>query len=194
MDEIIIPKKGLLIVLMLVVLAVLAAWQGPAILKLIGETTPENQALASNPVNTPVDEDGAAQAAALAGAQAFYTLDYRQGQQAWLDELCRVSTQTGCVVYQNVIVPNLWPALEEGQTITSVNASVEGKVSEQIASTRGDAPMQIWRLQIELSAPWPVQQEPVTSFPALSLVIQEGGTWQFERFLTEEEVQVYAGE
>ena len=111
-----------------------------------------------------------------------------------MDELCRVSTQTGCVVYQNVIVPNLWPALEDGQTITTVNASIEGKVSEQIASTRGDVPMQIWRLHIELSGPWPIQQELETSFPALSLVIKEDGGWKFERFLMEEEVQVYAGE
>lgn len=194
MDEIIIPKRGLLIALTLVGLTILAAWQGPAIINLIGESGPEIQALASNPIETPTDEDSAAQAAALAGAQSFYTLDYRQGQQAWLDELCRVSTQTGCVVYQNVIVPNLWPALEDGQTVTTVKANVEGKVSEQTASTRGDAPMQIWRLQIELSAPWPVQQEPETSFLALSLVIKEDGVWKFERFLTEEEVQTFIGE
>jgi hypothetical protein len=194
MDEIIIPKRGLLITLSLVAMIALAVWKGPALLSLIDETEFGDQVLASDLMVTPTDEDAAAQAAAVAGARAFYTLDYRQGQQAWLDKLCQVSTQTGCVVYQNVITPNLWPALEEGRTITTVNVRVDDKVSEQTASSRGDAPMQIWRMKIELSAPWPVQREPETAFSALGLVIKEGGVWKFERFLTEEEMQTYQGE
>ena len=49
-------------------------------------------------------------------------------------------------------------------------------------------PQQVWRLHIQLSAPWPGQTQPVTSFPALALVMRENGTWKFERFLTEDEV------
>jgi hypothetical protein len=52
--------------------------------------------------------------------------------------------------------------------------------------------MQVWRLQIELSNPWPIQKEPQTVFSALALVIQEQGEWKFERFLTDEELSVFS--
>jgi hypothetical protein len=52
--------------------------------------------------------------------------------------------------------------------------------------------MQVWRMNIQLSSPWPMQKEPITDFPALALVINESGTWKFERFLTEEELQAFS--
>jgi hypothetical protein len=100
-----------------------------------------------------------------------------------------VSTQIGCAAYQNVIVPALWPALKTAQTASTVQVSAEEKVLEQVTPSRGNAPIQIWRLQIHLSSPWPMQEDPVLDFPALALVVQEEGGWKFERFLTEEEVQ-----
>ena len=51
----------------------------------------------------------------------------------------------------------------------------------------GNVPQQVWRLGIQLSAPWPIQKQPLTSFPALALVAWENGAWKFERFLTEDE-------
>ncbi|MDI6694258.1 MAG: hypothetical protein QME21_04370 [Anaerolineales bacterium] len=185
-----IPRKWVVIVLLLIGLGAGVLWGVP---KVLGR----NQANASAPpTQVPAQkaqtrqDDSAAQKAATAGAQAFYTVDYQKGQQAWLDQLCSVSTQTGCIVYQNVIGPNLWSGLEQAQTATTVKVTVQEKVDEQVADTRGDAPMQVWRLQIELSAPWPVQKEPQTVFSALALVIQEQGAWKFERFLTDEELSV----
>jgi hypothetical protein len=140
----------------------------------------------------PGQDDSAAQKAALAGAQAFYTVDFEKGQQAWLDGLCSVSTQAGCTVYQDVIGPNLWAAFDQAQTATTVQVTAQEKVDEQTAGTRGGAPVQVWRLQIELSDPWPVQEEPQMVFSALALVIQEGGEWKFERFLTDEELAVFS--
>ena len=54
--------------------------------------------------------------------------------------------------------------------------------------------MQIWRLNIQLSSPWPIQKDPITEFPALALVIKEDGDWKFERFLTVEELQAFSPE
>jgi hypothetical protein len=119
-------------------------------------------------------------------------VDYQKGQQVWLDQLCSVCTQAGCIVYQNVIGPNLWTRFEQAETATTVKVTIQEKVDEQIAETRGNTPMQIWRLQIELSDPWPMQNEPQTIFSALALVIQEQGEWKFERFLTEEELSVFS--
>jgi hypothetical protein len=192
-DEIMIPKKWVVIILVIIGLGAGLLWGIPRVLgqPLKGlakqHTKPPDFTLLST-----ADQDAAAQKAATAGAQAFYTVDYQKGQQAWLDHLCSVSTQTGCIVYQNVIGPNLWSGLEQAQMATTVKVTVQEKVDEQIAETRGNAPMQVWRLQIELSDPWPMQKEQQTVFSALALVIQEQGEWKFERFLTEEELSALA--
>jgi hypothetical protein len=145
------------------------------------------QQLIPTALSTTPDGDQPAQAAAVAGAQAFYSVDFKKGKQAWLDRLCAVSTNTGCAMDQNVFVPALWPQLEAGKTATTVQVAVQAKVLEQV-NPLGNVPQQVWRLGIQLSAPWPVQKQPITSFPALALVVRENGTWKFERFLTEDEV------
>lgn len=192
MDEILIPKKWLLVVLALLGLGTGLLWAVPRVLgsSLVSAGLAPTPAPAEE-IQTGQD-DSLAQNAAAAGAQAFYSVDYRAGQQAWLDRLCAISTQTGCVVYQNVIAPNLWPAFEQAQTVTTVKVAVQEKVDEGIAATRAGAPTQVWRLQVELSDPWPVQADPQTSFSALALVIQEQGDWKFERFLSEEEWRALA--
>jgi len=188
-SEIVIPKRYIILGLVLIGLVAAAIWFAP---QLYG-SSPAQAGEAVTPVSPSVDqsgaEDAAARDAALAGARAFYTVDYAAGQQHWLDQLCSVSTQTGCIVYQNVIVPNLWRQLEEAKVATTVEVSAQEKVQEGVASTRDNAPMQIWRLNIQLSSPLPMQKEPLTDFPALALVIKENGSWKFERFLTDEELQ-----
>jgi hypothetical protein len=192
--EIVIPKRLIILSLVLVSLAAAGVWYAPQIFdKSLAQTD-----AALDPSPTASDqagaEDAAAKEAALAGARAFYTVDYSTGQQQWLNRLCSVSTQTGCTVYQNVIVPNLWRKLEEGKTVTSVIVTAQEKVQEEIASTRGNAPTQIWRLKIRLSSPWPVQKDPITEFTSLAMVIKEDGAWKFERFLTEEELKAFSPE
>jgi hypothetical protein len=190
-NEIVIPKRFVIIGLVLIGLAAAAIWFAPQLYG--GSLAQAGEAVI--PTSLSVDEseaeDTAARDAALAGAKAFYAVDYTAGQQHWLDQLCSVSTQAGCIVYQNVIVPNLWSQLEERKTVTTVEVFAQEKVQEQIASTRDNAPMQVWRLNIQLSAPWPMQKEPITDFPALALVIKENGSWKFERFLTEEELRSF---
>ncbi|NPV75161.1 MAG: hypothetical protein HPY59_02180 [Anaerolineae bacterium] len=192
MNEIMIPKKWVVIVLVLIGLGAGVLWGVPKVLgrSQANASVPSTQAPSLD--EQTGQDDIAAQKAATAGAQAFYTVDYQKEQQAWLDQLCSVSTQTGCIAYQNVIGPNLWSSFEQAQTATTVKVTTQEKVDEQVADTRGDAPMQVWRLQIELSAPWPIQKEPQTVFSALALVIQEQGEWKFERFLTDEELSVFS--
>ena len=192
MNEIVIPKRLIVAGLILIGLAAALVWGAPQIISRF-----KTQAsVHSNPTLSATalagQEDAAARDAAIAGAQAFYTVDYQKGQQAWLDKLCSVSTQTGCTVYQNVIIPNLWSQLEQARIVTTAQVSAQEKVQEQVASTRGNAPTQIWQLQIQLSAPWPMQITPQTTFTALALVVKENGAWKFERFLTEDETKIYA--
>jgi hypothetical protein len=189
MNEIVIPKRFIIVALALMSLAALGIWFAPQILRSSLAQACETVLPTSSSIDQSEAEDAAARDVALAGANAFYTVDYKAGQQQWLDRLCSVSTQTGCIVYQNIIVPNLWSQLEEGKTVTTVEVSAQEKVEQQVASSRDNDPMQVWRLNIQLSSPWPVQKEPITEFPAMALVIKEDGVWKFERFLTEEELQ-----
>jgi len=192
MSEIVIPKRYIILSLILIALVAAAIWFAPQLYGGFRVQAGEAVTPASPSGDRSQAEDAAARDAALAGARAFYAMDYSAGQQQWLDRLCSVSTQTGCIVYQNVIVPNLWSQIEEAKTITTVEVSAQEKVQEQVASTRNNAPMQVWRLNIHLSSPLPTQKEPITEFPALALVIKEDGTWKFERFLTEEELQAFS--
>ncbi|KPL77756.1 hypothetical protein AC812_02605 [Bellilinea caldifistulae] len=191
-SEIVIPKRYIILSLVLIGLVAAAIWFAPQLYGGSLAQAGESVTTVSPSVDPSEAEDAAARDAALAGTKAFYTVDYTTGQQHWLDQLCSVSTQTGCIVYQNVIVPNLWSQLEEGKTVTTVEVSAQQKVQEQVASTRDHAPMQVWRLNIQLSSPWPMQKEPITDFPALVLVIKENGSWKFERFLTDEELQAFS--
>ncbi|MBI4928244.1 MAG: hypothetical protein HY835_10795 [Anaerolineae bacterium] len=185
MDEIRISKKRFAIGLLLTLLAAAAGLS----LALARRTAPDQavgQPVAADAAAVTPDGDEQASQAALAGAQAFFTLDYQAGQAAWAERLCAVSSAAGCSMHRDVILPALWSGLETGQTITTAEVSAEEKVAQQTGPL-GNVPMQVWRLNISLSAPWPVQNQPLTRFPALALVVRENGEWKFERFLSEEE-------
>ncbi len=185
MNEITISKKHLFLwVLVIIMLAAVGFGLYSFRRFLPGQATIQQVVPTASP--TTQDADQTAQAAAVAGAQAFYTVDYQKGQQAWLEQLCRASTSTGCAMDQNVFVPAMWPQLEAAKITTSVQVSVQTKVVDQIDPI-GNVPEQVWKLGIQLSAPWPMQKQPLTSFSALALVVQENGVWKFERFLTEDE-------
>ncbi len=187
MNEITISKKKMFTWLLLIVLLVALGFGFYALRRFLPghESSPQPVVAALQP--TP-DVDQLAQAAAVAGAQAFYSMDYQKGKQAWLDQLCAVSTSAGCTMDQNVFVPALWPQLEATKTSTTVQVSAQEKVFDQV-NPLGSVPQQVWKLGIQLSSPWPAQKQPLTSFPALALVIRENGTWKFERFLTEDETK-----
>lgn len=185
MDEIRISKKRLAIGLLL---TLLAAGTGLS-LALARRAAPDQavgQPMSASPAVIIPGEDEQASQAAMAGAQAFFTLDYHAGQAAWAEHLCAVSSAAGCTMHRDVILPALWSGLETGQVVTTAEVSAEEKVAQQIGPL-GNVPMQVWRLNISLSAPWPVQNQPLTRFPALALVVRENGQWKFERFLSEEE-------
>ncbi len=187
MKEITISKKHLFIWLLVILLLVTVGFGIYSFRRFLPGREEVPQPVAAASLITP-DGDMAAQEAAVVGAQAFYSVDYQRGKQAWLDQLCAVSTSTGCTMDQNVFVPALWPQLEATKTITTVQVSAQEKALDQV-NPLGNVPTQVWKLGIQLSVPWPAQKQPLTSFPALALVMCENGTWKFERFLTEDEAQ-----
>jgi hypothetical protein len=189
MNEITISKKHVLVGLLLIILCA-----GIALGVSLVQRVLQNQQIAHNTSSAVPDaamnDDQLAQEAALAGAQAFYTVDY-QAQQDWIEELCAISTEIGCAVDKHTLAPTLWADFIKSQTKTTAQASINRKVLEQILPTRGNARAQVWLVQIDLSGPWPQQAQPITHFEGLALVIHEQAGWKFERFLTQEESRVY---
>ncbi len=187
MNEITISKKKFFTWLLVIILLAVLGFGFYAFRRFLPDREASAQSVAAASITAP-GGDQLAQEAAVAGAQAFYTVDYQNGKQAWFDQLCVVSTSTGCTMDQNVFVPALWPQLEATKTSTTVQVSAQKKVLDQV-NPLGNVPTQVWKLGIQLSAPWPAQEQPLTSFPALALVMRENETWKFERFLTEDEAQ-----
>jgi hypothetical protein len=135
---------------------------------------------------------GGGRSVALAGTKAFYTIDYQDGADVWAARLCAVSTQPACEFYQSIVAPFLWLEFEEYHSLIVAETGKATLLSKETAGTRGDAPMQVWQVTVNLSDPWP-QGDGKTSFPAYVLVIKEESGWKFERFLLPEEIEKYSG-
>lgn len=132
------------------------------------------------------------QSVALAGVQAFYTVDYSTGPDQWAARLCTASTELACQLYQNTFAPFLWSEFNAAKTIVTAEVTNPILVAEPAAGGGSDAPMQIWQVAVTLSAPWP-QGDGQTAFPAHVLVVREGEQWKFERFLLKDELAAYRG-
>lgn len=132
------------------------------------------------------------QAVALAGVEAFYTVDYSTGPDKWAARLCASSTQLACELYQKTFAPFLWSEFNAAKTIVTAEVASPVLVAEPTAAGEWHEPMQIWQVAVTLSAPWP-QGDGQTSFPAHVLVVREGEQWKFERFLLQDELAAYRG-
>ncbi len=147
--------------------------------------------LTGKPLAQAVGPDSG-RAAAVAGAQAFYTVDYTTGPDRWAARLCALSTRAACELYQNTIAPFLWADFNTARTVVSAEVNQPVLLAEELADSRSDAPMQVWQVLVSLSAPWP-QGDGQTSFPAHVLVVREDEQWKFERFLLNDELVKYNG-
>jgi hypothetical protein len=130
--------------------------------------------------------------AAIAGVEAFYSVDYHEGQDKWAARLCELSTEPACDFYQNTVAPFLWPGFEASQSVITAKTAETVMLADEVAATRGNAPMQIWQVGVNLSAPWP-QGNGQAFFPAYVLAVREESGWKFERFLLEDELAKYIG-
>jgi hypothetical protein len=145
----------------------------------------------AGPPLTQVVERNSGQEAALAGTEAFYSVNYNDDQDVWTAHLCSVSSQAACSFYQKTVASSVWPKFKTSRTVVTAKAGVPKFVSEDQPATRGGTPMQVWQVAVTLSAPWP-QGDGQTSFPAYVVVVREDSRWKFERFLLQEELAKYS--
>ncbi|MFZ2095146.1 MAG: hypothetical protein WAV05_00785 [Anaerolineales bacterium] len=130
--------------------------------------------------------------AAVAGVEAFYSVDYHESLDKWAARLCALSTEPICGFYQNTVASFLQPDFEASQSVITAKAGETVLLADEIDATRENAPMQIWQVGVSLSAPWP-QGDGQASFPAYVLVVKEESGWKFERFLLADELAKYIG-
>lgn len=144
----------------------------------------------SDPSGSLTPEDTAAATAAQAGAEAFFTIDEQGGMQAWLDRICRLSTESGCA-FLRLGADRLWRQFEAAHASITATAKPVTKAFSGTAQSHADAPMQVWAVQVELSQPLPgkSQMQELTYV----LVIAENDIWKFDRFLTPAEVTGLSG-
>jgi hypothetical protein len=129
--------------------------------------------------------------AAQHGAESFYTLDYRQSPDAWVEAICAISTEGGCSLAK-LAAPNLWESLTEAKTRAQAQVEVVGQVKTSEADGFSENPTQIWEVRITLSEPLPGQT--MTEDIAYVAVVREEGVWKFERILMNAETAEFATE
>jgi hypothetical protein len=135
---------------------------------------------------------GSGRSAALAGAEAFYSINYQDGPDVWAARLCAASTRPACEFYQKTVAPYLWPEFEARRSVITAETGGAILLADEIAEAKPGTPMQVWQINVTLSAPWP-QGDGRTAFPAHVLVAREEAGWKFERFLLPEEAAKYTG-
>ena len=130
-DIVITPRQIVIGLLLFLGLTLTAFSLGPKIAKL---------PLFAGP--TPVGMT--AEAAARTGAEVFFSVDAKLGQEAWLSKVCEVSTTNGCQLTTKVFAPMMWPSIEQKGLRMSckVTSAVLGK-----DITKENAPAaQSWKL------------------------------------------------
>jgi hypothetical protein len=130
---------------------------------------------------TPSD-DGLAKAAAANGVTAFFSINETAGKQDWIDNLCRVSTESGCAFYR-LGLDKLWKQFEAAHT--SISPTI--LYAEKTSLPKKEGNTQVWKLSVGLSQALPGRGQKQDI--AYALVVLEKGTWKFDRFLTPEEVK-----
>lgn len=168
MNEIAISKQSITIIVILLLLTA-GVWYAL-------------QTFTASPVQltpTPNVDDSQSSEAIIAGIESFFNVDYQQGQEAWLDQYCAVTTESGCQ-FAKLGAASLWKKVQEAKTITSASVQPEQKVKHTSAE-------QVWRVRIQLSAPLPGSEK--TADTAYALAVRTDAGWKFDRFLMPEEIR-----
>jgi hypothetical protein len=124
-------------------------------------------------------EDLSAMHAAFNGVETFFSVDYHEGKNVWLNEVCEKSTSTGCHFISQGIDP-LWEKVNSSQSVITAKAEPIEKAAE-------NASEQVWVIGIALSSPFPGSNK--TKDQAYVSVEKTEEGWKFDRFLMPGEIK-----
>jgi uncharacterized protein (DUF736 family) len=164
------------ILLLAIVLIASAGW---AIVHFVVPLLQDKQIPAAGPA---LSQDAQA---AIAGVSAFFTIDYTESAEHWVERVCATTTNEGCV-------------FARGYTAAAVHATAE-KYSVQTSCTvlpvelvdNDEAHMvRIWKMQVTLSNPWPGVEQTHTVYVAVEFD-ENLREWRMQHVLFEQEAQKY---
>ncbi len=130
------------------------------------------------PTPTPPVDDSQASVAVVTGVKAFFTVNYAEGKDAWLERFCATSTQSGCL-FATSGSASLWRRYTEMETITTADVAPKTLI-------RRSENEQVWLVTIQLSQPLPGSEK--TQDEAYGLAVREDSVWKFDRFLMPQEI------
>jgi hypothetical protein len=130
------------------------------------------------PTPTPPIDNTQASAAVVAGVEAFFNVDYREGKETWLSRFCSTSTKAGCL-FTDSGSTSLWKRYSDMKTVVTARATPKSLI-------RQTADEQVWLLSVQLSQPLPGSEK--TQDEAYAIAIRENGIWKFDRFLLSQEI------
>ncbi|MCD4751661.1 MAG: hypothetical protein K8R40_01185 [Anaerolineaceae bacterium] len=127
--------------------------------------------------------------AAEEGAVAFYSIDYRENPDIWINRLCEVSTTDGCDIANTFYRNFLWPSFVDDRVRTTINVLD----SESVFVEDGQ---QIWRVRILPGETWVGLPLPETGSQDVFISIMQDGdeNWKMHRILSDEEVTILLNE
>ena len=131
-----------------------------------------------HPTPTPPADDTQASTAVVAGVKTFFTVNYAEGKDAWLERFCATSTQSGCL-FATSGSTSLWRRYTEMKTITTAEVAPKTLI-------RRSENEQVWLVTVQLSQPLPGSEK--TQDEAYGLAVRENSAWKFDRFLLPQEI------
>jgi hypothetical protein len=133
---------------------------------------------------TPVLPDAQA---AMAGVSAFYTIDYTETSDQWLQRLCStLATGQDCAVEKMLIAPRIYSLAQQYRIQTTSSVFPVRMVSTR-AGTDGSE-LRVWELQVTLSQPWPGEASPMSVYADV-VMNPANHAWSMRHILFEQEVQ-----
>jgi hypothetical protein len=113
-----------------------------------------------------------AAAAAELGVETFLTVDYKAGVEAWLENLCAVSTADGCEMFTDMSKEDIAEKMETYKTDQTCTAT-----AMKVVSVEEDS--QIWIVEYSASG-W---KEVAGELAAVAVMRDEDGVWKFDMIL-----------
>ncbi len=120
--------------------------------------------------------------AAIAGVEAFGTINYQDSYENWKTKLCAVSTKEGCdFIIKLSDISKMWDKAVEAKTVRTTKAK-----SVAMIDTNKDEMRAGWKLNVTV-----VEASGEKTNEVYVVVAKEDDQWKFERFMLGPEIEKY---
>jgi hypothetical protein len=120
--------------------------------------------------------------AAIAGVEAFGTINYQSTYENWKSALCAVSTKDGCDLLITIAdTSKFWDKAIEQKTVRTTKASPVAMIDSNKSEMRA-----AWKVKVDVT-----EASGVKTNEVYVVVVKDGGQWKFERFMLGPEIEKY---